>query len=302
MRTYNYTISEIMQFIAEYLEMDQIIKDYKKVEGVDNISEEDFINIFGESIIYPNKYYARPGMGYDFAYISDYDWHLLKNGFDPFTGEFSDDLNTLEDYILNEMDTIEPSDVAHDLCWTNSNLTFDQALEQASIMDRHYLIVDDHNNIIGSGLYYVGDNIEDYYRIKGFYDVLEYDFMKVDDPDRLTEGELESSLADDLEYYLSIRSKVLDFSATDISEVMHLLEKRFDETIYGLRIYFNIGNRKFLITGTFEPDIFYYTINLVSEGTTGNRITFLTDTTYEEYIPWLLEYYIKTDFQLDLDF
>lgn len=274
MRTYNYTISEMLQVIAEYLEMDQMIKGYKKVEGIDSINEEDFINLFGESTLYPNIYYPRPGMGYDFAYISDYDWHLLKNGFDPFTGEFTDDLNTLEDYILNEMDTIEPSDVAHDLCWTNSNLTFDQALEQATIMDRYYLIVDDDDNIIGSGLFDVGDNIEDYFRIKGINDVFEYDFMKVDEPDSLTEGELESSLADYLEYCLTIRTKILDFSTTDISEVMHLLEMSMDETIYRLRILLNISNREFLITGTFEPDIYYYSIKLVSEGPAGNVITF----------------------------
>lgn len=199
----------------------------------------------GKNIIRPDKYLNRPPEG---------------------TKTTLGDLFPLpiDNYIIEGVDTIEPADFAEDLCYVDTSLTWEKVLEHADILDRFYSSINEKDDVIGVGLFDRGENIYEYSKMKD--PDYNYEYMKVEDPDRLTEGELECSSEDDLDYFLSIRTKNLDYSATNISEVMNLLEMSSDETIYRLRIHLNISNRKFLITGTFEPDISYYTINLVSEG------------------------------------
>ena len=75
---YHYTIEEMKQIIAEWEEMGQIIDDYKASEGIEVLTEEEFTNLFGESSIYPNIYFAEPGEGYDYAFMSEYERVLLE--------------------------------------------------------------------------------------------------------------------------------------------------------------------------------------------------------------------------------
>jgi hypothetical protein len=290
---YYYTIDEMKQIIAEWEEMGQIIDDYKASERIEDLTEEEFICLFGESTLYPNIYFADPGEGYDYAYVSDYDWYLLEKGFNPFTGEYFDITEWPSCHIIEGVDTINPSDVAQDLCWTDANLTFEEALAQATILDRLYLIVDDEDNIIGSGLFEVGNDINEYFRIKGFDD--DYEFMKVEEPDNLNDAELEKSLTEDLEYYESLRTKTIDLNASDMSELDHLLQSPFHETVFRKIIQLEVYEKRFLIVATIvdEQYIIYKVFHELRNSGLDN-LKLLGWDTYPESVFNILDYYHET--------
>lgn len=289
---YRYTIEEMKQIIAEWEEMGRIIDDYKTSEGIEDLTEEEFIYLFGESTLYPNMYFAGPGEGYDYAYVSDYEWHLLENGVNPFTGDFFNQSEWPACHLIEGVDTIDPADVAQDLCWVNANLTFGEALEQASSLDRFYLIIDENDNIIGSGLFDAGDNIEEYFRIKGFYDDCE--FMKVEEPDTIHLDELERSSEEEWEYYLSLRTKTTDFFVDDISEAIKLLNNDWDETVYLLKIHWEEGDHKFLVTVSDEEQNYYYQVLLESgEGNSAHTL-FLGSGIHIESISDIIHFYRET--------
>jgi hypothetical protein len=289
---YCYTIDEMKQIIAEWEEMGQIIDDYKASERIDDLTEEEFINLFGESTLYPNIYFAGPGEGYDYAYVSDYEWYLLENGINSFTGDFFNQDEWPAYHIIEGIDTIDPADVAQDLCWANANLTFGEALEQASNLDRFYLIIDENDNIIGSGLFDAGDNIEEYFRIKGFYDDLE--FMKVEEPDTISLGELERSSVEDWEYYLSLRTKTIDVFVDDTSEATKLLNNDWDETVNLLKIHWEEGDHKFLVTVSDEEQNYYYQVLLESGESNSANTLFLGSGIHIESISDIIHFYRET--------
>lgn len=280
------------QIIAEWEEMGQIIDDYIASEGIEDLTEEEFIYLFGESTLYPNIYFAGPGEGYDYAYVSDYEWYLLENGINPFTGDFFNQDEWPAYHLMEGVDTIDPADVAQDLCWANANLTFGEALEQASNLDRFYLIIDENDNIIGSGLFDAGDNIEEYFRIKGFYDDLV--FMKVEEPDTITLGELERSSEEEWEYYLSLRTKTVDVFVDDISAAINLLNNDWDETVYLLKIHCEEGDHKFLIKVSDEEQNYYYQVLLESGEGDGARSLFLGSGIHIESISDIIKFYRET--------
>lgn len=289
---YRYTIEEMKQIIAEWEEMGQIIDDYITSEGIEDLTEEEFIYLFGESTLYPNIYFAGPGEDYDYAYVSDYEWYLLENGINPFTGDFFTQVEWPACHLIDGVDTIDPADVAQDLCWTNANLTFGEALEQASNLDRFYLIIDENDNIIGSGLFDAGDNIEEYFRIKGFYD--DHEFMKVEEPDTISIGELEQSSEDEWEYYLSLRTKTVDVFVDDISEVINLLNNGWDKTVYLLKIHWNAGDNKFLILVSDEEQFYYYKVVLETKGDNTNCTLYLGSSMYSEEVFDIIQFYRET--------
>lgn len=280
------------QIIAEWEEMGQIIDDYITSEGIEDLTEEEFIYLFGESTLYPNIYFAGPGEDYDYAYVSDYEWYLLENGINPFTGDFFTQVEWPACHLIDGVDTIDPADVAQDLCWTNANLTFGEALEQASNLDRFYLIIDENDNIIGSGLFDAGDNIEEYFRIKGFYDDLE--FMKVEDPDTIPLGELERSSEEEWEYYLSLRTKTMDVFVDDISEAIKLLNNDWDETVYLLKIHWEEGEHKFLVTVSDEEQNYYYQVILEPGEGDGACTLFLGSGIHIGSISDIIQFYRET--------
>jgi hypothetical protein len=289
---YRYTIDEMKQIIAEWEEMGQIINDYKASERIEDLTEEEFICLFGESTLYTNIYFADPGEGYDYAFVSDYDWHLLENGINPFTGDIFNQAEWPACHIIVGVDTIDPADVAQDLCWANASLTFGEALEQASNLDRFYLIIDENDNIIGSGLFDAGDNIEEYFRIKGFHN--DHEFMKVEEPDTISLGELERSLEEEWEYYLSLRTKTIDVFVNDITEAINILNNGWDETVYLLKIHWKDGDHKFLVTVSDEEQFYYYQVLLESEASDDTSPLYLGSGLHFESIFDIIQYYSET--------
>ena len=293
MRTYYYTIDEMIQIIAEYNEMERIITEFKAAEDLECITEEEFTDLFGESSLFPNIYYASPYEGYDYRFVPDYDWHLLESGFNPFTGEYFDITEWPACHIIEGVDTINPSDVAQDLCWTDANLTFEEALAQATIMDRLYLIVDDNDNIIGKGLFEVGNNINEYFRIKGLGE--DYEFMKLEEPDNLSDAEWGKSLAEDLEYHESFRTKSIDLNASNMSELDHLLQSPFHETIFRKIIHLDEFDKVFLIIATIvDEQYILYKVFHKSDDVGADSLKFLGWDTHSESVINILSYYNET--------
>lgn len=292
---YRYTIDEMKQIIAEWEEMGQIINDYKASERIEDLTEEEFICLFGESTLYPNIYFADPGEGYDYACVSDYDWHLLENGINPFTGDIFNQAEWPACHIIVGVDTIDPADVAQDLCWAKANLTFEEALEQASNLDRFYLIIDEKDNIIGSGLFDAGDNIEEYFRIN-YID--NYEYMKVDEPDSLSQGELECSLADDQDYYLSLRTKNVELYVADMTALGQLLNEPIHETISHLIIHMDASGKKFLIVVTADGQLIYYKVITQIDPNSPDNLKTLGWDIFPESVLEMIDYFIETGLTL----
>lgn len=291
MKIKKFTIDEMKQIIAEWEEMGQIIDDYKATERIEDLTEEEFICLFGESTLYPNIYFAEPGEGYDYAFVSDYDWHLLENGINPFTGDIFNQAEWSACPIIVGVDTIDPADVAQDLYWANANLTFGEALEQASNLDRFYLIIDEKDNIIGSGLFDAGENIEEYFRIN-YPD--NYEYMKVEEPDSLSQGESECSLADDLDYFLSKRTKTVELYVDDMDELDQLLHEPIHWTISHLIIHMEASGKKFLIVVTVYGQLIYYKVIIQINPNSPNNLKTLGWDIFPESVLEMIDYFIET--------
>jgi hypothetical protein len=78
----------------------QRIAEYREVENIDCITEEEMTDLFGPTYFDVNVYANVHYFGhYDlFMYISDYDQYLIDNGYDPFFAEFIDNLE--ESYVV----------------------------------------------------------------------------------------------------------------------------------------------------------------------------------------------------------
>ena len=53
----DYTIEEMIQFIAVYNKEDQIIAEYKEAEDIETITEEDITSLFGATYLNYNVYH-----------------------------------------------------------------------------------------------------------------------------------------------------------------------------------------------------------------------------------------------------
>ena len=225
-----YTIEEMQQLITEWHVMSKKIEDYKKSENVDDLTEEEFIYLFWESTLYPNIYYPPLYRGKVSQYISDYDQHLLDIGYDPFTAEMIDPI--CPEYSMNSIDYLNPADFAQDLCLTTKKLTFEQALEQISFLEREYLIMDEYYNITGSGLFDLGDNIDDYFRMLD----QDYEFMKVEEPEYISQVEIECSLEEQIDFFNLYQVEKTKTMTLKLIRKNEKYGKEFNETVKRIKV------------------------------------------------------------------
>jgi hypothetical protein len=274
-------------------EFSRMIADYELQNGIEVITEEELLDIIPESELYPNLYFFERWD--DYITISDYEWHQLKNGFDPFTGEFFDHTWDSTSLFLEDVDEIMPYEVSGEFCWCPSNGTFEETLALATIMDKLYLIIDTHRNIVGYDFFDVGDNINEYIRLKGYDDDCE--FMKVDEPG-VDEVEWESALADDLEYSTSLRTKIVEVDVADMKELEQFLKRDIHETIYRIKIHMEVEGKRFLIVVTVDEQYIIYRVfhELYNAGT--NNLKSLGWDTWPESALQIIHYYLETGLTL----
>ena len=98
MRKYDYSIEEMLQIIDEFNDREKIIKEYKEMEGIEFITEEEMTNLFGSSFFNVNVYwYPRHMYGnHVYTYLTDYEQYELDNGYNPILGEYIDELERQE--------------------------------------------------------------------------------------------------------------------------------------------------------------------------------------------------------------
>ncbi|MBN1183363.1 MAG: hypothetical protein JXB49_13810, partial [Bacteroidales bacterium] len=200
--------------------------------------------------------------------------------------------NSGDNLIIDGVDTINSTDVFNEIFWTDRNLTFEQALEQASFLDRFCPFLNENNNSFNFFFYDLGENINDYYRMVCASN--DYEFMKVEEPDCIDEGELKFMLAQDLEYYFSLKSKTLDVYVSDISEVMELLERPLGETIYRLIVHWNGGENRFIIVITDIEQYYSYKVALENETHKIDRAIYLGSSYDPTYVLDIIQYYQNT--------
>ena len=273
-------------------ELSRMIADYELQNGIEVITEEELLDIIPESVLYPNLYF--PEEWDDYINISDYDWHQLINGFDPFTGEFFEHTWDSTSHFLEDVDEIMPYEVCGEFCWCPCNTTFEETLAMATIMDKLYLIIDTHGNIVGYDFFDVGDNINEYMRLKGYED----EFMKVDEPG-VDEVEWESALADDLEYYVSLGTKIIDVDVADLNELEQFLKRDIHETIYRIKIHMEAEGKRFLIVVTVDEQHIIYRVfhELYNAGT--DTLKSLGWDTRPESALQIIDYYLETGLTLE---
>jgi len=103
-------IEEMLQIISEFNDREKIIAEYKEMEGIEIITEEEMTNLFGTTFFYYNIYAnVHYFYHYDFyMYISDYDQYQIDNGYDPFLGDFIDNLE--ESFVVPWIELYESLD------------------------------------------------------------------------------------------------------------------------------------------------------------------------------------------------
>ena len=108
-------IEEMLQIINEFNEQEKIIAEYKEMEGIEIITEEEMTDLFGTTFFYYNIYKnVHYFYHYDFyMYISDYDQYQIDNGYDPFFGEYIDNLE--ESFIVPWIEFYESLDTLEDI-------------------------------------------------------------------------------------------------------------------------------------------------------------------------------------------
>jgi len=266
-----------------------MIADYELQNGIEVITEEELLDIIPESELYPNLYLPE-GWEDDFFswHISDYEWDQLQNGFNPFTGEVT--LNSAY-FIHEDVDEIMPYEVSGEFCWCPCNGTFEETIEMATIMDKLYLVMDTHGNIVGYDFFDVGDNINEYMRLKGYEDDCE--FMKVDEPG-IDEVEWESALADDLEYFASLRTKYIDVYVADTNELEQFLKRDIHETAYRIKIHLEADAKRFLIVVTVDEQYIIYRVFHELDNASINNLKSLGWDTWPESALQIIDYYLET--------
>lgn len=277
-------------------ELSKIIAEYELQNGVEMITEEELLDLIPESDLYPNLYLPKGGIDYyDCINISDYDWHLLQKGFNPFTGEFFEEILGSEYYIMEDIDEIMPYEVAGEFFMCPFDITFEEVKQLAVTMDRVYFIMGSDGGIIDYGFCDVGENFDDFLRIRGFLD--DYEYMKVDDPG-IDEVEWECALVEDLEYSQSIGTVTVDIYVTDLNELELFLYKPIHETIFRQIIHLNIKDDKFLVVVTLDDQYTIHEVYLELENNGSKNFKSLGWDTYDESVLNIINYYLETGMTL----
>ena len=91
MREYHYTIEEMLQIIDEFNDREKIIKNYKEMEGIEFITEEEMTDLFGSRYFDKNVYWFPwyiYGIDDIYTYLTDNEQYQLDNGYDPILGDY----------------------------------------------------------------------------------------------------------------------------------------------------------------------------------------------------------------------
>jgi len=129
-RTYTGTIEEIEQMRLEEAHEKQIIAAFMEIEGIDIITEEEMTDLFGDTYFHFNLYYIGPAYfsGCEHIFISDYEQHLLNNGYDPIACDFLDERNRTDYLIIPIVDSIPLWDIV-DEDWSTLSYTWEEMIE-----------------------------------------------------------------------------------------------------------------------------------------------------------------------------
>jgi len=94
-RKYQGRIEVFEQMRLEEKHEKQIIADYIEMEDIDNITEEEMTNLFGDTYFNEHVYwYPRHIYGnHVYTLLTDYEQNQLDNGYDPILGEYIDELD-----------------------------------------------------------------------------------------------------------------------------------------------------------------------------------------------------------------
>lgn len=112
MRDTNNSTKGMKLFTAEYNTENQIIVDYKEMEGIDTISEDELLRLLGDTYLYDNLYYLGPFYFSGEAYLnlSDYEQYQIDRGYDPIACVFLDELNRIDYQFVPIVDTVQLCD------------------------------------------------------------------------------------------------------------------------------------------------------------------------------------------------
>ena len=108
-------VGECFQIISEFNDREKIIAEYKAMEAIPFITEEEMTNLFGSTFFYHNIYENVHYFGHWdlFMFISDYDQYQIDNGYDPFMADFIDNLE--ESYVEPWIELYESLDHLEDV-------------------------------------------------------------------------------------------------------------------------------------------------------------------------------------------
>jgi len=163
MREYYYTIKEMIQVIVEFKRKEKIIAEYKELEGIEIITEEDMTNLFGSTYFNYNLYNnVESYYNWDnWIYISDYEQYLIDSGYNPFKGEYILELPSIDFQIFPSIDTLRPYEIDIGTLWTR--------YEDWAIDEHLILCMDENNDFYLDYDDYFKEVIDSYY-----YEVLDF--------------------------------------------------------------------------------------------------------------------------------
>lgn len=99
MRKNDYSIEEMLQIISEFHDREKIIAEYKEMEGIEIITQEDMTNLFGSTYFDIHVYWYPRHMYGNHVYtcLTDYEQYELDNGYDPIIGDYIEQID-FEEY------------------------------------------------------------------------------------------------------------------------------------------------------------------------------------------------------------
>ena len=190
---------------------------------------------------------------------------------------------------------IQPYEVSEELCWVCNHWSFEKSLQEATVMDRMYLEMDPKGNITGHGFFDIGISIFEYFMIKE----LDYEDMKVEEPDCLSEGEYECSLADDLDYFLSIGTKTVDIYVSDLIELVEFFQKPIHETVSRQIIHLEVSAKRFLIVVDIDEQYIFYKVFHQLDRNDTEDLKSLGWDIYHESVFDIINYYLETGLTIE---
>ena len=284
-----HTVDYIVEFIKEKRNqviienMDEIIEEYKHQNKIDVITEEEFTNIFGESTLYP--YYFLPAHG-NYSYygflISDYELSMFRRGIglteDPVLElylEYEDEMRVSEDgFDLGYAEQLSENDQFEDL----RDDYYDD------LIDKYYGTSTSRINLdINS----VQEEVND----ENFISLYSCD---LDYADSISQGEWECELQDDQDYFLSLRTKAVDFYVADMTELDRLLNESIHETIFRQVIHMEVNAKMFLIVVTVDEQLIFYRVFHQIDLNSPDNLKSLGWDISPESVLEMIDYFIET--------